>query len=149
MITNIYGETYEMRHSTRNGRCERGFTLVEIMVVVVIIGMLAGLVAPAVLSHQADAQLSTAKADIATIHQAATYFRMKVLKTPTMEELITKDSNGEAYLPGYDEEPIDPWKNPYVIRELEGRTFEVISLGPDGLEDTEDDLSSDRKGKRD
>ena len=129
-----------MTHPAPNNRRERGFTLVEIMVVVVIIGLLATLVVPAVMGRRAQADDSKAAADLAAIHSAATNYMLTNNRVPTMEDLLTPDSTGHPYIEG-GEEPIDPWNNPYEIRELEGRLrICIVSYGPDAQPDTEDDM---------
>ena len=130
-----------------NSRKDRGFTLVEIMVVVVILGMLATLVLPNVLGSQATAQDRKAKADLAAIHSTVKLYFIENGSVPTLEELIEEDDKGQAFLEGYDEVPKDPWGNPYYIAvdRDNPRNYAVWSNGPDGIEDTEDDLRSDKK----
>ena len=126
---------------------QKGFTLVEIMVVVIIIGMLAALVAPAVLGQQAEAQIEKAKTDVSTIHGVVVNYVLYNNVVPdSIDELIVEDESGRTYLEGYEDAPLDPWKNAYEIRKLEGyRKFEVISYGQDGEPDTDDDISSMKK----
>ncbi len=126
---------------------QRGFTLVEIMVVVIIIGMLAMLVAPSVLGQQAEAQVEKAKTDLNTIHETIALYLLKHNRVPdSLDALIVEDERGMVYLEGYEEAPQDPWGNAYEIRSLEGyRKYEVISYGQDGEPDTDDDLSSMKK----
>jgi general secretion pathway protein G len=130
-----------------NTRKDRGFTLVEIMVVVVILGMLATLVLPNLLGSQEVAQQKKAITDLQQIHKAGElYYLQNPGKIPTIEDLIREDENGQAFLPGYENAPQDPWGNPYEIFQLQGtRNFAVFSRGPDGTEDTDDDLRSDKK----
>jgi len=126
---------------------QKGFTLVEIMVVVVIIGMLAALVAPSMLGQQAEAQIEKAKTDLVSIHGVIEMYALRNNRIPdSIDELIVEDESGMTYLEGYEEAPEDPWGNAYEIRVLEGyRKFEVISWGQDGEPDTDDDLSSMKK----
>ena len=127
-----------MIHKQRKRLCERGFTLVEIMVVIVILGLLATLVVPNVLSSAAEAEVGVATTNVRSIHETATYWTMKKHKIPTMEELVEPDEKGDVALAV---EPEDPWGNPYEIRELDGRRrFEVLSWGPDMQEGNEDDI---------
>lgn len=121
-----------------------GFTLVEIMVVIVILGMLVAIVAPNVLGSQAKAQEDTAKMEVGRIADAVEMFFIQSGRLPEgLEELIQPDEKGQAWLKGHESVPVDPWNHEYRLIPGEHRgTFEVISSGPDGMEDTEDDISS-------
>ena len=120
-----------------------GFTLVEIMVVIVILGLLAGIVAPAVLGRQAEAEEQTARNDIGSLMDAVTIYVMKNRRLPTLDELVTPDEKGETYLRNMTEAPKDPWGTPYEIRQGDRLSqFEIMSYGPDRQEGTEDDISS-------
>jgi len=121
-------------------RASRGFTLVEIMVVVVIIGILAVLVVPRVVGRSDDARVAAAKHDVATIQQSLKLYRLDNGRYPTTEQglqaLVAKPqggpvpSNWRQYL---DKLPKDPWGkdyqylNPGVHGEVD-----VFSLGADG-----------------
>ena len=118
----------------------RGFTLVEIMVVVVIIGILAVLVVPRVVGRSDDARIAAAKHDVATIQQSLKLYRLDNGRYPTSEHglqaLVAKPqsapvpTNWRQYL---DKLPKDPWGkeyqylNPGVHGEVD-----VFSLGADG-----------------
>jgi general secretion pathway protein G len=120
-----------------------GFTLIEIMVVIAILGLLATLVAPNVIRAHDDAMVQKANADLRTIADAARMFRIQNHRPPTLAELCAPDAKGRPWLEG---PPRDPWGHDYQIRVLDRGDFEVVSLGPDGSENTEDDISSrDRK----
>ena len=142
-----------MRSTERSGtepraRRERGFTLVELMVVIIILGLLATVVAPNVMRHLGDAEIKKAQSDLKAIDSAIQLYFMTNRRLPKMTDLTTPDKKGESYLKDFEEgqEPKDPWDNPYVIREGErpGK-WEVISWGPDKSEGTEDDLTSKSK----
>ena len=122
-------------------RHEAGFTLVEIMVVIVILGLLATLVARNVVSSGDEARETKAKADVRMIADAVRGYRAKFGRMPEdLQTLATKDEKGRSEL---EELPLDPWDNEYVLREGDRRgEFEVISYGVDGVENTEDDISS-------
>lgn len=137
-----------MNNSSRSRR-QAGFTLVEIMVVIVIIGLLATIVAPNVLGLSDDAKIEKAKADIRVIADTVKIYLVqgRGAQLPTMETLTTPDEKGKVWLDSISD---DPWGNEYQIREGERRgDFEVVSSGPDGSEGTEDDLSSKSMNKKD
>lgn len=123
---------------------ESGFTLVEIMVVIVILGLLATMVATNVLVASDDAKIGKAQTDLKTIQGAAEMFYAKKGRPPdTVEELAEKDERGNSFLKELSD---DPWGNAYVLRPGDRpREFEIISFGPDGSEGTEDDISSKTK----
>ncbi len=127
-------------------RAQRGFTLIEIMVVVVIIGILVGLVAPNILGRVDKARVTAATTDIATLEQALEMYRLDNHVYPTtdqgLEALVVKPGgtpeprnwNPEGYLKrGL---PKDPWGNDYqyVVPGGEGRPYDLYSLGADGRE---------------
>jgi len=120
----------------------RGFTLIEIMVVVVIMGILAALVVPKLMGRTDDARIIAAKQDIATVMQALKLYKLDNLRYPTTEQglqaLIAKPATGPAAdgwkTGGYvDKLPKDPWGNPYQYLSpgIKGE-LDVFSLGADG-----------------
>jgi general secretion pathway protein G len=125
--------------SQQSLRRPAGFTLIEIMVVVVILGVLAALVAPNVINRIDDAQISRAQQDIRGIESALKLYRLDNYKYPTtdqgLEALVEEPAdasvrNWKRYL---DRQPLDPWKNPYEYLQpgLHG-DFDVYTLGADG-----------------
>lgn len=119
-----------------------GFTLIEIMVVVVILGILAAMVVPKVMSRPDEARVVAAKQDIASIMQALKMYRLDSKRYPTTEQglqaLVTKPV--QTPIPdnwkggGYVERlPLDPWSNPYQYLNpgLHGE-IDVFSYGADG-----------------
>lgn len=128
-------------HPTRQRRA-RGFTLIEIMVVVVIMGILASLVVPKLIARTGESKVAAAKVDIATVMQALKLYRLDNQRYPTTEQglqaLIEKPAAGPAAngwkAGGYLEKmPKDPWGNPYQYLSpgVKGEV-DIISLGADG-----------------
>ena len=92
-------------------RIQRGFTLIEIMVVVVILGMLATLILPKVLGRQDEAFIAKAKSDIRAISSSAKLYKLDNFKYPAaLNDLVSGGSKGRGYL---DKVPKDPWRNEY------------------------------------
>lgn len=133
---------YTPRHDSSR---QSGFTLIEIMVVVVILGLFATLVVPNLLEMGELAKVKKAESDVNTIYNQAKFFKLTNNKQPTMEELTTPDAKGKTFIESGTK---DPWDHDYVIRELERGKFEVMSWGPDGNEGTEDDISSTVKKEK-
>jgi general secretion pathway protein G len=132
---------------------QQGFTLLEIMVVVVIIGLLAAMIVPNFMGQVDTAAINRAKQDIRTIETALNMYRLDNFKYPStddgLEALVTNP--GENAAPNWsrklDKVPMDPWKSPYQYRYpgQGGREFDVFSLGADrqeGGEGVNADLSN-------
>ena len=115
----------------------KGFTLIEIMIVIVIIGLLAGLVTVNVRGYLLKARQNAARAEIQTIVQALDTFDAAYSRYPTNEEgleILTKPSDKmpEPLLKG---RTMDPWQHPYqYVSPGSSAPFEVISYGADGRE---------------
>ncbi len=122
-------------------RRSRGFTLIEVMVVIVILGVLAALVVPKVMSRPDEARVVAAKQDISAIMQALKLYKLDNRRYPSAEQglqaLVTKPAaapvpdNWKSYL---DKLPVDPWGKPYqyVTPGLKGEV-DVMSFGADGI----------------
>jgi len=120
-----------LRRGDERGR-EGGFTLVELMVVIVIIGLLATIVIINVMPAADRAAATKARADIATLEQGIEMYRLDNQRYPTSEEGLQALVAGE-YIRRL---PNDPWNNPYryVAPGREGRPFTVSTWGADGRE---------------
>ena len=131
-----------------------GFTLIEIMVVVVILGLLAALVVPRIGPQVAEAQRTTAQTQIRSIEDALEMYRMHNGFYPStqqgLEALVTAPTTSpvpKRYSEGgyLKKVPDDPWGNPYVYRNQNGR-IQIISYGPDreeGGEGINADITND------
>ncbi len=125
-----------------DGRGEAGFTILEILVVITIIGLLIGLVAPAALRQLAGARNSVAKQSIERLSTVLDLYSLDMGSYPTTEQglaaLVKKPSGATRwngpYLKG-DDVPQDPWSHPYVYRrpsERQGKDYDLCSAGPNG-----------------
>jgi len=136
-------------------RDNRGFTLLEIMVVVIIIGTIAGLVGVKVLDRLEEAKVRTCCIQISTLRDALDLFKLDNGFYPTTEQgleaLVVPPEVGRnvsAYKPGGylrdDMVPADPWGSPYYYMSDDGYFYQLGSVGPDAKVNTEDDLSAER-----
>ncbi|MDO8988183.1 MAG: type II secretion system major pseudopilin GspG [Sideroxyarcus sp.] len=141
--------------STVKQQYAKGFTLIELMVVILIIGVLAALVVPKVMSRPDEARMTAAKSDIATVTQALNLYRLDNQRYPTTEQgllaLVKKPTiepiptnwKSEGYL---DRVPKDPWGTPYQYLQpgVHG-AIDVFSFGADraaGGEGNDADIGS-------
>jgi len=124
-----------------------GFSLIELMIVVVILGLLAGMLVPRIMDRPEEAKVTKAKTDMRTIESALRFYRLDNGRYPTtkqgLDALIhkpkTKPEPRNWRSGGYLETsslPTDPWDNKYIYRcpGEDGRDYEIICLGADGKE---------------
>ena len=132
-------------------KANAGFSLIEIMVVVVIMGMLVSIVGPSVMSALGDAQNKKVQADFSAIETALKMYKLDNFLYPSTEQgieaLVTpsdispapKNFRAEGYLP---ELPVDPWGNEYLyLSPAEGKAYEIYTLGADGVRGGEGDAA--------
>ncbi|MEO0478207.1 MAG: type II secretion system protein GspG [Planctomycetota bacterium] len=107
-------------------------------VIIVSIGLLASLVEsePAWAPHEDEA--SIARSECRTIQGQASFFRRGLGQLPTLDDLFEQDGRGRAFVESVGKN--DPWGTPYLVRPVDEYRVEVISAGPDTLEDTDDDI---------
>lgn len=119
---------------------QRGFTLIELMVVLVIIGVLASLVVPSVLDRVDEAKVTAARTDVNSLMEALKRYRLDNQRYPTSEQglqaLVAKPTTGPIppnWKPTLDKLPNDPWGRPYQFANpgVKG-PIDVFSYGADG-----------------
>ena len=144
-------DPYEMT-ALRRRSDERGFTLIEIMVVVVIIAVLATLILPNVIGRAEDARLAKAKADIRALDSALAMYRLDNGHYPTTDQglqALVKKPSGEPSAPNWRADgyirtlPDDPWAHRYeYLSPGPHGPYDLWSDGPDGVSGTQDDIQS-------
>jgi general secretion pathway protein G len=125
----------------------RGFTLIELMVVIVILGILATFLIPKIMSRPDEARIIKAKNDMKAIESALKLYKLDNGFYPTTEqglealikkpetEPVPQNWKSGGYLDS-NSAPVDPWGHPYIYRSPgeDGRDYEIISYGADGKE---------------
>jgi general secretion pathway protein G len=138
------------RHPSRAARPAAGFTLTELMLVVVIIGILAALVIPKIAGNSERARITAATADInGGIKSALGQYEVDNGMYPkNLQDLLVAPANAKNWHGPYLESaklPVDPWGNPYIYYfpgKHNPNSYDLLSAGPDGKEGTDDDIGS-------
>lgn len=134
-------------HPARAPVTQRGFTLIEIMVVIVIIGILSALVAPQVIEKVDEARVTAATSDIKALEGTLQMYKLKHFKYPEtgegLQALVSSKDLSEV--------PIDPWKNPYqYLNPGQHKDVDIYSFGADGQpggEGVDADIGNWRSGQ--
>ena len=134
-----------------NSRKNRGFTLIELMVVILILAILAALIVPKLIGHSDQAKVAKAAADVKTISDSLERFRIDTGRYPTdsegLQPLIQAPSDVSGWNGPYIATlPLDPWNDPYTYHFIDDRTVEVRSYGPDRSPNTADDITNNDNG---
>ncbi|WP_291329312.1 type II secretion system major pseudopilin GspG [Desulfovibrio sp. UCD-KL4C] len=130
---------------------QRGFSLIELMIVIVILGLLASMLVPKIMDRPNEARVTKAKMDMKALDSALKLYKLDTGRYPTTEQglmaLIKKPDTRPVprnyrkggYLDSTTA-PVDPWGYDYIYRSPgeEDRDYEIISLGADGMDGGED-----------
>jgi general secretion pathway protein G len=136
----------EKEKKMNRSRSRRGFTLMEVLLVLVILMILGSLVVVSYRQVQKGALKRAAKIQIEMLEEGLELYQLNIRRYPTEEDgglhALNQPPNGDApYLK--DPIPLDPWDNEYNYELLDEDNYRIWSNGPDGISDTEDDISSD------
>lgn len=132
-------------------RRNAGFTLIEVMVVVVILGILAAIVVPRIMDRPDEARITKARQDIRTLESALNLYRLDNYVYPTtdqgLEALVERPTSPEPPRwkeGGYvDRLPMDPWQRPYQFLSPGAHgAIDIYSMGPDGQSGSDDDIGN-------
>lgn len=125
-----------LRKFSGTRRSESGFTLIEIMVVVIILGILVSLIAPNIFGVLDDAEITATRAQMRNVEVALDMYRMNHSRYPTTEEGLEALLNPPNRERGYiDSIPKDSWDNQYIYRYPgENGEYDLMSYGRDGQE---------------
>jgi general secretion pathway protein G len=127
----------------RTNHRRAAFTLLEVMLVLIIIGLLVGLVAPAIFGMRDRANVDAARGQVGMLYNACVYFQLQMQDFPASLQQLVEDpgTNKKWAGPYIDRIPKDPWGNDYVYEYQPGGAKPLIfSIGKDGQPNTDDDV---------
>ena len=143
---------HSVQHSTRHSTRQAGFTILEVMVVIVIIGLIATMVVPNIIGSQDRANVQKAVADITSLETNLKMYKMDNYNYPTTEqglEALVSETDVEPLPRRFPEDgyitrlPSDPWGNEYqLLNPGENGKIDIFSMGPDGEAGTDDDIGN-------
>ena len=122
-----------------------GFTLIELMIVVIIIAALAAMVAPSLIGRADDAKAKIAKADLTSLDTSLKLYRLDTGAYPTTEQGIDSLMSTAGKGPYLEKKPLDPWGRKYQYRcpgTHNPNGYDAFSVGKDGKEGTADDVTN-------
>lgn len=135
--------------SRKRSAIRSAFTLIELLLVLVILGVLAAVVVPKFTGRTEDAKIKACKAEMSGVKTSLNAFEIDCGSYPTTEQglnaLVQNPGNLDGWKRPYlDKVPTDPWGHPYVYRcpGSNGADFDLMSMGPDGHEGGNDDIDS-------
>ena len=117
---------------------DQGFTLIELMVVITILGLLAGITSVSVMSHLRKARIDRAKMDMRAIVQGIKTYRLRTNKIPSsISDLCGADEDNRDL--DRTEPPVDPWGHEYAYTPRDRKNYDLVCYGADGQEGGEDE----------
>jgi general secretion pathway protein G len=139
-----------MSENCKNRKSEKGFTLIELIVVLVILGLLASVVGYQIMNKVKEAKSRIAKIQLTEFEGCLVTYSLDLGHEPAtaagLEALNRNVENNDAWNGPYlaKDIPLDPWGHPYAYRfpGLYSTNYEIYSFGPDGIEGTDDDVCS-------
>jgi general secretion pathway protein G len=135
---------------SKNRRARRkGFTLMEVLLVLVILVILGSMAGIFIRGAQKRARADAARAQIGLFEQAIKMYEMHVQQYPSMSDGLEALVQPSSDIPGWSgpyldkQVPLDPWNNPYQYELANADVYRIWSFGPDGVDGTADDISSE------
>ena len=143
--------TRNRNHSLR----QRAFTLIELLLVLVILGILAAIVVPKFAGRTEQARLTAAQSQISTFGTALDAFEVDMGYYPKgksgLNDLVVSPRDGQNWKGPYmkNDIPLDPWGNAYIYEypgKRNAKSYDLMSMGPDGRAGGDDDISNWQQG---